>query len=91
MGAPAPHRCRRPARPLRRSATEGTAETRLWSLDFSSPTVLVMGAEEKGLRPAVRKACDILFRIPMAPGAQSLNVSVAAGIALARAYEFRQL
>ena len=43
---------------------------------------VVLGGEGEGLRPLVRRACDFLTSIPMAPGVDSLNVAVAAGIAL---------
>ena len=49
---------------------------------YSAPTVLVLGAEGKGLHEQVRKHCDVLVRIPMAGKISSLNVSVAAGIVL---------
>jgi 23S rRNA (guanosine2251-2'-O)-methyltransferase len=44
--------------------------------------VIVMGSEDKGLRPRVADHCDALARIPMGPKAESLNVSNAAAIAL---------
>ena len=44
--------------------------------------VVVMGAEDKGLRPRVADNCDVLARIPMGPKAESLNVSNAAAITL---------
>ncbi|MCC5997429.1 MAG: RNA methyltransferase [Oceanicaulis sp.] len=44
--------------------------------------VIVMGAEDSGLRPRVAESCDALARIPMGPKAESLNVSAAAAVAL---------
>lgn len=43
---------------------------------------LVVGTEGEGLSPAVRTMADRLVRIPMAPGADSVNVATAAAIAL---------
>lgn len=51
--------------------------------------VLVMGSEEKGLRPRVAEACDLLVRIPMTDAVESLNVSNAAAIALYEAAKWR--
>lgn len=46
------------------------------------PMVIVMGSEGKGIRPLVARNCDALFRIPMAQGVESLNVSTATAITL---------
>jgi 23S rRNA (guanosine2251-2'-O)-methyltransferase len=48
----------------------------------TSPFVLVVGSEGKGLSRLVRDSCDVLVRIPMAVASESLNAGVAAGIAL---------
>ncbi|MBI5622417.1 MAG: RNA methyltransferase [Elusimicrobia bacterium] len=44
--------------------------------------VLVAGSEGAGLKPGTLAAADAAVRIPMAPDVDSLNVSVAVGIAL---------
>jgi 23S rRNA (guanosine2251-2'-O)-methyltransferase len=51
-------------------------------VEYAAPTVLVLGAEGKGLHQMVRNHCDFVVRIPMAGRIASLNVSVAAGIVL---------
>lgn len=45
--------------------------------------LLVLGSEENGLNPAVEAACSLRLRIDGTDAVESLNVSVAAGIALA--------
>jgi 23S rRNA (guanosine2251-2'-O)-methyltransferase len=52
------------------------------ALDLRGPIALVLGSEQKGLRPLVLRACDHKVRIPMSGRVASLNVSVAAGILL---------
>jgi 23S rRNA (guanosine2251-2'-O)-methyltransferase len=54
----------------------------VWAYDWDRPVVLVVGGEGSGLRPRVRAACDVRAAIPMRGPAESLNASVAAGIAL---------
>ncbi len=46
------------------------------------PLVLVVGSEGKGLSRLVRATCDLVVSIPMAGQVESLNASVAAGVAL---------
>jgi 23S rRNA (guanosine2251-2'-O)-methyltransferase len=60
----------------------GPERTTVWAYDWDRPTVIVVGNEGRGLRPGVRAACDVLASIPMHGPAESLNASVAAGIAL---------
>ena len=50
--------------------------------DFTTPTVLVVGNEARGLGRGFQELCDALVRIPMSGSASSLNVSVAASIVL---------
>ena len=69
----------------------GDAPKRYDEVDLTLPTALVVGAEGTGLRRLVRERCDWLVRIPMAGHVQSLNVSVAAGIALFEAVRQRAL
>jgi tRNA G18 (ribose-2'-O)-methylase SpoU len=45
------------------------------------PTAVLLGAEGPGLSTAAVDAADVVARIPMAPGVDSLNVGVAASIA----------
>jgi tRNA G18 (ribose-2'-O)-methylase SpoU len=53
------------------------------SIDPGQRLVLMLGAEESGLSAAAREAADVRIRIPISPDVDSLNVVVAAGIALA--------
>lgn len=60
--------------------------------DFTGTAVcVVMGAEDTGLRPITQSQCDQTVFIPMAGNLQSLNVSVAAGMALYEACRQRQI
>jgi 23S rRNA (guanosine2251-2'-O)-methyltransferase len=71
-------------------AAAENAETPVWSADLSGGTALVLGAEGKGVRPGVRRACDAALSIPLAGRVESLNVSVAAGIVLFEAARQRR-
>jgi 23S rRNA (guanosine2251-2'-O)-methyltransferase len=58
------------------------APASLYDLDLPPRLALIVGGEGGGLRQLVRRTCDFEGRIPMAPGVESLNVSVATGVAL---------
>jgi 23S rRNA (guanosine2251-2'-O)-methyltransferase len=58
------------------------AEEFLHEAPIRRPVVLVIGSEEKGMNRAVRKTCTRLVRLHQSGAVQSLNASVAAGIAL---------
>lgn len=69
--------------------TAGEAEQELYQHDMTGPTVLVMGAEGKGMRRLTREHCDYLVKLPMAGSVSSLNVSVATGVCLFEALRQR--
>lgn len=69
------------------AAQEG--EETAWETDWDRPMAIVMGSEGRGLRRSVAEACDFLVSIPLTGPAESLNVSVAAGILLAAASRSR--
>jgi 23S rRNA (guanosine2251-2'-O)-methyltransferase len=68
-------------------AAEGSARQTMWEADLSGGLALVFGAEGRGLRPLVRRACDDAVAIPLRGQTESLNVSVAAAVLL---YEARR-
>ncbi len=71
-------------------AAAADGDTQLWSLDLRDGVALVFGAEGKGVRPLVRRTCDGTVSIPLAPGVESLNVSVAAAVTLFEARRQRE-
>lgn len=59
-------------------------------VDFSRPTLLVMGNEETGISPELLKLSDVRACLPMVGEVASLNVSVAAGVMMYEALEQRR-
>ena len=61
---------------------DGSSDETLEEALDDRPTVLVMGSEGDGIRHLVAEHCDVLAKIPMPGGFESLNVSNAAAVAL---------
>ena len=58
-------------------------------VDFTKPTLLIMGNEETGISPDLLRLCDVRARLPIVGAVASLNVSVAAGVMMYEALEQR--
>ncbi len=69
--------------------TEKT-NTSLYDIDFKKPTALVMGSEHKGISNSVLKNADEKGKLPLLGEIESLNVSVACGVALYEIVRQRQ-
>jgi 23S rRNA (guanosine2251-2'-O)-methyltransferase len=61
---------------------DSSSSQSVYGTDFSGNVALVVGGEGEGIRPLVRKQCDVVMSIPQYGGVSSLNASVAGGIAL---------
>ncbi len=64
---------------------EGSAHQSLSDFKFPQKSLLVLGAEDVGLRNSTEKSCDFLLKIEMQPGLDSLNASTAGAIAMYQA------
>lgn len=65
-------------------AADGSGKDDYSKLNYDGPTVLVMGSEGFGISRLVLDSSDFVIKIPMSGHVNSLNVSVATGIVLAR-------
>jgi 23S rRNA (guanosine2251-2'-O)-methyltransferase len=65
---------------------DGIATRTLGDIKFGKKTVLVLGAEGKGMRRLTAESCDELAKLPISPRMESLNVSNAAALALYEVY-----
>jgi 23S rRNA (guanosine2251-2'-O)-methyltransferase len=62
----------------------------IYGVDLAGPTALLLGSEEDGISEPLLKGADVLVKIPMQGKIASLNVSVAAGIAMYEAVRQKQ-
>lgn len=67
----------------------GDTDTSLYAVDFNGPVAIVLGGEGEGIRRLTRELCDFVAKIPMPGTMESLNVSVATGVALFEALRQR--
>lgn len=54
----------------------------LWETPLTGPIALVLGGEDKGLTPTLRKRCDDIVAVPLQGGLESLNVSVTGALVM---------
>jgi 23S rRNA (guanosine2251-2'-O)-methyltransferase len=69
----------------------GEAKDLIYNVDLNIDLAIVIGAEEKGIRPLVKKKCDRLFSIPMKGPISSFNASVSGGMILYEVMRQRSL
>ena len=69
--------------------TAPDAQQPYWSVDYTVPTVLVIGGEGSGMNRLTKERCDALVALPMNGKINSLNAGVAAGILLYEAVRQR--
>ncbi len=72
------------------AGTAEDGEKDLYEADLGGPLAIVMGSEGRGLRRLTLECCDFSLRLPMRGAVASLNVSVAAGVALYEALRQRR-
>jgi TrmH family RNA methyltransferase len=77
----------REAPELRVIALDARGEQTLAQVEPRAPVAFALGGERSGLPAAVTTAADVVARIPLADGAESLNVAIAGALAL---YELRR-
>jgi len=66
------------------------AEQSLYAGDLTGSIAMVLGGEQKGIRPLVRKNCDFVFSIPQQGPVDSLNASAAGAVGMYEAWRQRQ-
>jgi 23S rRNA (guanosine2251-2'-O)-methyltransferase len=71
------------------AGAEQEGQTCVFEADLKGALALVIGGEEKGLRPLVKKHCDFTVAIPQTGPVASLNASAAAAIVIYEAFRQR--
>lgn len=66
---------------------DGDGTTLLTTEQMKGKIAIILGAEGSGMRRLTKENCDIISRIPMFPGNESINVSNAAAIVFWEAYK----
>jgi len=64
--------------------------TMLQDFEFNMPTAVLIGGEEKGIRPLLKKACDFTVAIPMTGSLGSLNASAASAVVFYEIHKQRE-
>jgi 23S rRNA (guanosine2251-2'-O)-methyltransferase len=70
---------------------EKASDKAIFLSDLTGYLAIVIGGEEKGIRPLVKKHCDFLMSIPQLGPVNSLNASVAGAVAMYEAFRQRHL
>jgi len=70
---------------------DGASKETIFACDMRGFNAIVVGGEEKGIRPLVKKHCDVLLSIPQAGPLDSLNASVAGAVAMYEAFRQRRI
>lgn len=71
------------------SGLDAAGDKSIFQSDLNGHLALVIGGEHKGIRPLVKKECDFLVSIPNHGQINSLNASVAGGVAMFEALRQR--
>lgn len=74
---------------VRLIACSEKGEHEYFQSELTSPLALIMGAEDRGISPSLLNEVDEILRIPITGPIASLNVGVAAGIALSEIHKQR--
>lgn len=62
----------------------------IFEADLAGPLAIIVGSEEKGIRPLVKKQCDFLVAVPQTGPIGSLNASAAAAVIIYEAFRQRR-